>query len=505
MTSLVLSSSWKSDHVRPPFWRTVILHVLMVGCAKTERTDALEPKPSTTNADLDPPFLSGGRLRAHVLDDGDGTLAFLEWHDTELNAACAYRRAEDGMVRCLPWVRDGVIPDVTRVVYTDPTCDQAALVLLEGAPVPRNTHDAGTLEPGCGEPLYAVHRVASDRIEAGAVYLRSGAMRECTAIAAGVPEGTVLHPLAEKLAPERFVVAQQRFGPSEGRLRPIELRGDDGSFQRAGIWDAEREEPCFRHPSSIDLCVPDAAWLESWFADADCTIRLVESRDAVTGDTCPLPTLAVLPGEPDTCWRPGALQLFELGSGVESGPTFASDGSSCTPSQDTFSYYRTTRALPADALGEFEVVLVGEGRLRLEGLRGPGGVRLEAADGDARLVDRVGNVTCRPTTACSGAVLCRPTQTAVFTDSECKEAAAEVVAGERCLSDVPRLASAHVPRGACWNGALLDVVEELGQRPSYGVIDGECSLLDEAPRPRFELRRASASSIAPLSLIDRIE
>jgi hypothetical protein len=62
-----------------------------------------------------PPWRSGTRLRARVLDGGDGAVAFLRWRDTQLQTSCTFRRASDDVLRCIP---DGNL----RLAFTDAAC-----------------------------------------------------------------------------------------------------------------------------------------------------------------------------------------------------------------------------------------------------------------------------------------------------------------------------------------------------------------------------------------------
>src|SRR5687768_10475507 len=50
----------------------------------------------------DPPFVSGSRLRAIVLDAGDGAVMLSRFRDTKLNVDCSFSRLTDGSWRCIP-------------------------------------------------------------------------------------------------------------------------------------------------------------------------------------------------------------------------------------------------------------------------------------------------------------------------------------------------------------------------------------------------------------------
>src|SRR5260221_5109584 len=54
-----------------------------------------------------PPWRSGARLRARVLDGGDGAALFKGWTDMQLGVSCSYRLAADNELRCLPDAASG--------------------------------------------------------------------------------------------------------------------------------------------------------------------------------------------------------------------------------------------------------------------------------------------------------------------------------------------------------------------------------------------------------------
>jgi len=74
----------------------------------------------------DAPYGSGDRLRATVLDGGDGAAAFQWFFDTELDASCNVQTGEDGVLRCLPFGGGGG-------VFADSTCTQVIFIQNEGA------------------------------------------------------------------------------------------------------------------------------------------------------------------------------------------------------------------------------------------------------------------------------------------------------------------------------------------------------------------------------------
>lgn len=66
---------------------------------------------------------SGERLRVRYLTGEDGSKQFLDWLDLDTGEPCSYR-LYDGEQRCVPaelWN--------SRIVYTDPICEESALML----------------------------------------------------------------------------------------------------------------------------------------------------------------------------------------------------------------------------------------------------------------------------------------------------------------------------------------------------------------------------------------
>ncbi len=81
------------------------------------------------------PWQSGERLRAVLVEDGDGIAQHVGWWDRELEIECRFMAVDDG-VRCLPSARDVATSRQTEVsrlewVYADPECTAPALLLQD--------------------------------------------------------------------------------------------------------------------------------------------------------------------------------------------------------------------------------------------------------------------------------------------------------------------------------------------------------------------------------------
>src|SRR5262245_43533462 len=90
-----------------------------------------------------PTFESGTRLRAILQGAGDARSLF-NWHDSELDIDCTFRKAEDGVMRCLP--------QAFVVGYSDDECQSALVSTLSGCAVPKYAIANG---PACGDGALA--------------------------------------------------------------------------------------------------------------------------------------------------------------------------------------------------------------------------------------------------------------------------------------------------------------------------------------------------------------
>jgi hypothetical protein len=486
----------------------LLLCVAVVACGKAEHGGPQTLEPSASNTDADPPFRSGQRLRARVLDDGEGTLAFVEWHDSELDAACVFRAAADGVVRCLPWLRDPLSGySGSDIVYTDAECIHPALELDAAVLPPVYTHDDSALRATCSERRYPVRRVGNVVVGDGRIYFRTSVSGECLGVGAGLPSGRVLYALGEEVPPDTFQSAERVVSESGERLRAVELHGDDGSFQREGVWDAERDEACSRWALTGELCVPGVTGTADYFVDDACTLLTAQAvEDTVAdGSTCPAVELAAQEGAADGCGHYGKPRLFEPGTLVQAAPAFMLDGASCGSVEGTSSYYQVAAELPDDTFAVVRAASVGSGRLRVEGAVGPDGTRLDVADGSVRLSDERLGTACSPATACTGELLCEPVDHAGgFADSSCIDPVFEASANSDCASDVP--GSIATPRAAegCWDGQLLEVKKELAGVSYFTQVENSCSVGAHVPRG-FTLRHTTPSASTPIRLLDRIE
>src|SRR5258705_7143894 len=95
---------------RPDLETTVTAGRFDAGAAKEDASDAaaeVSTVPTTPDpAAGAPPWTSGFRLRARIMDGLAGARLLAYWQDTVLRFGCSFAVASDGHVRCLPLDED---------------------------------------------------------------------------------------------------------------------------------------------------------------------------------------------------------------------------------------------------------------------------------------------------------------------------------------------------------------------------------------------------------------
>ena len=103
----------------------------------------------------------GTRLKANYLAGSDGSQQFLStFHDSKRNEDCAFSKASDGSIRCLPTMGPPATPSVYSVYFTDAACTQPVMALsnCSGNTAPAYVQVGGNLFPGgkTGPAYYTV-------------------------------------------------------------------------------------------------------------------------------------------------------------------------------------------------------------------------------------------------------------------------------------------------------------------------------------------------------------
>jgi hypothetical protein len=243
---------------------SLIVVVGIFGCPAPEGGDGNETEGMTESAtDTGEPDdwsellapLPGSRLRPLVRVADDGTQAHIGWYDTILSTECAFRQADDGVLRCLP--PRGMLEPWR---YADPDCTQPAAH-------PADFDEGATVtfvRDGCfDERYYEIGEVVTTEL-----YYNQNGPCEVFSHDSGFRRLTTF-------AVAGFVAAT--ITPAEGnsRIVPLVLEADDGTRAIAGAWDREHEEEVTPRPDTLDMM----RWFGRWqprvstlyFADAACT------------------------------------------------------------------------------------------------------------------------------------------------------------------------------------------------------------------------------------------
>lgn len=391
------------------------------------------------------PFRSGSRLKARYVDGGGDARWFTGFFDTELQIECAFRRAADGEIRCLP-AESVFTSDFSGAYFADATC---------GTPVLTNAvlHQELVLldpdfcpGPGVAEPPVRV--VATGAAEAPRQVYRRNLENVC------VLHDVLLPVVAtSEVQPSRFVKAIERqpAAPS-ARLQPIRLEGEDGSYEAPGFWDEERKEPCRLASEGWDVGLPDVCIsarqsqaFESCYAEPAHTTPLVGSEPQ-----CRYPSL-VANWESDSCMLSGwTKSIYEVGALFKDSYVISVDVYCSNLTNLYAPAYRRGAALPWSSFPSLDMVELGTGRLKLR----VGSVDAIAAHhyrdiarpgsfNDAQFYDSELGVPCHPYLSPDG-TRCMPLDTVgssefvTFSDAQCTQPAAYVDPSELSASCEPR-------------------------------------------------------------------
>jgi hypothetical protein len=111
---------------------------------------------------------SGTRLKRRVLTASDGARASLGWYDTERKEACAFVKASDGKLRCLPQS----IATMTGPYYSDVKCTRPLAAVAHGCAAPAI---ASEIDAACGAaPKYTIYKVTGRVTSDSNVFTRQG-------------------------------------------------------------------------------------------------------------------------------------------------------------------------------------------------------------------------------------------------------------------------------------------------------------------------------------------
>ncbi|MBS2033042.1 MAG: hypothetical protein JST54_34535, partial [Deltaproteobacteria bacterium] len=226
---------------------------------------------------------SGSRLRANLVSGGSGATLFQGWHDSQLNADCAFQLMVDGSWRCLPTSGNAAIG------FLDASCTQPVAVVGSNAPVPTYASAPQAYFPVCGSSPTVMYALGAAQSPAQ-VYFPVG-IGKCQSF--GPYPGQSFYAVTP--ADDSTFVGAHLATAHHGDLDLELLVGDDGSGQIRRVLDPNRNVACHAGsvpPNQVDVdtrCIPapDEQVSPGFFLDSTCT----NGSFAVSTSTCGDPSL----------------------------------------------------------------------------------------------------------------------------------------------------------------------------------------------------------------------
>jgi hypothetical protein len=224
----------------------------------------------------DPKSWSGARLKREVWS-GENTSLIQAFVDTaRSDMRCAFRVAEDGVLRCLPLPKVGV-------QYLDDQCSESQIVAytIPGTPdVTEMVADRGT-ECENRWSVYTLGPVIATA-DGGADGLPKRWQRngEGACVGAGsLPEGYAIRGTTAKISATDFVGAKLITENAAGRIGRRIYMSDDGAGYPTGLWDRPLDTACTLRidQDKKDRCMP-GHFSGAFYGDSLCT-TVIASKD----------------------------------------------------------------------------------------------------------------------------------------------------------------------------------------------------------------------------------
>ncbi|MBX3225580.1 MAG: hypothetical protein KF795_34055 [Labilithrix sp.] len=373
----------------------------------------------------DPKSWSGTRIKREVWY-GDDTSLLQSFVDTgRADTRCAFRTAEDGVLRCLPHLL--IAPQ-----YLDDQCSEAQLVgvvpppALDVAPKTELVAERGT---DC-ESRMAVFTlgaaIATAPPEGGGVPARWRRDGNGSCVPAGALQaGWSIHGTTAKVAATAFVGAKRAPKPDGGRLARELILADDGAGFAVGLWDSQLAARCsvWADGDGTERCMPGNHVNAGILGDSQCT-TVIASKDG-----CGLTPAFIVrrPAQP-----PGAgNELYSVAT-PHAGGAFQRVGNSCFQLPQRPADLFSTVRVPNEDIVAVSRIWEGSGRIQ-RGLLVAGGVKLATREellgpGSSTfptetVFDKDLGTTCR-LTSWKDDVKCLPadlSSTKTFADAACTE------------------------------------------------------------------------------------
>lgn len=315
------------------------------GASSSGETTAGDASADTTAGEPQAPAVgvheSGTRLRARILDAGDGATLFQAWWDTELELECQIAIAPDGIARCLPTPRS--------VAFLDSLCTEPAI-------------GSGDLD-ALAEPFTAAIVTTCDGPAQLGVFTLGATVSvdtsfnrflgACEVASDGAPvELFTLEP-----SDPSVFAGGELFLESHGGVEVEVFVGDDGARLVTSVRDPTTTRSCTMSPvadgdrEATGVCLPTAAAGLSYAIDRSCHGEVALTCKPID---CPDPTVVFVRPEPCS----PSFELFAVGDGP---------GTELCPLPNDFPvcpYFEVGDAIDPSSFPSLTLAPRGTGRLR---------------------------------------------------------------------------------------------------------------------------------------------
>lgn len=466
------------------FISAAIVAPCVIGCGSdSSSSDATDhhgtPDSGAANEGL---YRSGTRLHARVYDGGDGAVRFEGWSDTKLNISCAFHRADDGKLRCVPEKSP-----LAEIVYLDAACTQpvglrrcdsvAEYLAVEGSQSACDAADNPYTMYHLGATVAKVpvfNKLGANTCVPGDPMPDGAELRSLTAVPAGM-----------------FVAAIPTEQARADGLSVRVLTADDGARETVAIIDTDLHTDCTPRRDNLGLlrCAPVVTAIAGgpFFEDASCTKPLLADVSAKAG--CPAPAFAADSSSGSACGE--SLGAIRVGPKVASSTVFQEVAGACGQAAflpPDWAFYEKGTSIPPGSMHKLDESKLGKGRLRTPVLLSDQHLLAQGRG----FVDTVRGETCVPREI-GGVLRCLPdgaVQFDFFEDDQCTVPLAAVPRVPGCSTPAPKVGviAMSPPDPMCASPMVVDRVYEIGGAwtgPTVYTRSGgtACTALDTASLP----------------------
>jgi hypothetical protein len=283
------------------------------------------------------PVAGPGRLQAMVIESDDGARgAYRYYYDQTMARRCAAARSADGHRRCLPF-SDHV---AESSFFSDATCTE--LAANEPAGCPKESFVWSTIWDGC----LSRARVRELGAAIPAQYA-SGANGTCGPMIGGLDPDVAAYAQGPEVPPASLLEVNQMVEPGPQRLRRYLDQTPTGAWPIAGLFDQQLQLACSPGIAGDGLlrCLPPSVLAAPSYADAACTVPLVEQAEHQCA-----PTYAHRESS-GSC--PTGNRLFKVGLSY-AGPSYLLVSGTCQASSATRHFFQLADEVPPETFAELK-------------------------------------------------------------------------------------------------------------------------------------------------------